>query len=84
MKTENASTQTTGWQPIETAPRDGQRIILWNGEISVIAHFLRDGGAFAGTMSGSEGRVGYTGWYGDQLFTHWMPAPEPPEDVHGR
>jgi len=68
----------SGWQPIETAPRDGTKILGTrldgrNWEIEVI--WLQ------------QGRVElwdtYNGWLEDNLEdgpTHWVPLPEPPDD----
>jgi hypothetical protein len=69
------------WQPIETAPRDGTRVLLW--------------GACSGDVGGQlTGPVAVTGCFSDyaQAFeadptdyytvaveaTHWMPLPAPP------
>ena len=68
----------TEWQPIETAPKDGTKVLL---------------GRFSGTGTDHDGRVrvdwyrqlgdSYIGW-GDFNMrywppTHWMPIPPPPE-----
>ena len=71
----------TGWQTIETAPKDGTSILLygyWEGEI----HKIED--------EKNIWMAQYT--YGDWLInggdsygsyvrnpTHWMPLPEPPK-----
>lgn len=62
------------WQPIETAPRDGRRVLAWidEPERSQIAFaklwFYEDG-----TLGG-----GAEGFIGKWNITHWMPLPEPP------
>lgn len=63
------------WQPIETAPRDGARILVWPtrafGQL-FIEIGLRD---FDGA------------WFTDDASpidpppTHWMPLPEPPAEA---
>ncbi len=56
-----------GWQPIETAPRDGTPIML--------------GFAGAGVSSGLWWRGGWARGPAEQNDlspTHWMPLPEPP------
>lgn len=58
------------WQPIETAPKDGTEIILWNKS----------------WQSPHSGYYGWRGWeqayecgpWKNQP-THWMPLPEPPK-----
>jgi hypothetical protein len=71
------------WQPIETAPRDGTRILALVSEV---------GGHLTGRMfsvwhegvtpSGfNHGWAVYPGFGGvdDNWFSHWMPLPEPPQ-----
>jgi hypothetical protein len=52
------------WQPIETAPKDGTRILLWCGSK---AH------TFVGQWSRGS-------WVGAKYHTptHWIPLPAPP------
>jgi len=64
------------WQPIETAPRDGTDIIVWDGDIVTI------------TTWGKTAHVPLYGWLQvawadpqdvDLMYpqpTHWMPRPE--------
>lgn len=60
------------WQPIETAPKDGERIIAWwpIGKV-IIAHYER-GGWESDAM-----------WERRNLLipdlTNWMPLPKPPK-----
>lgn len=72
--------QDDGWQPIETAPKDGTWIIA-----------LADCGNpnFAGhgvVQWRGDGRTANAhGWYDDRVqmmddATHWMPLPSPPHD----
>jgi hypothetical protein len=60
------------WQPIETAPKDGTVVLLWDGE------YVTQGTHFGG-MWLPHGECDFAGpnW----LPTHWMPLPEPPRDV---
>ena len=57
-----------GWQPIETAPKDGTRVLLWIEPVKIAMPF-----------AWQDGR-----WMGDDYPlnmawpTHWMPLPEPP------
>jgi hypothetical protein len=54
----------TRWQPIETAPKDGTDILVWEG-------------GSVGTVWFSQVFGEWLGPYPD--FTHWMPLPDPPE-----
>lgn len=78
------------WQPIETAPKDGAWIFIWNGQWPhpVKAQWREnDGedGVFYGwsfdefiNMGGCED--GFLGWQEDiddgNMPTHWMPLPK--------
>ena len=64
----------TGWQPMETAPKDGTQLLLW---INGIEPRPRIG---YWSERGSD-----TGWYGLQsqhfigvIVTHWQPLPPAP------
>ena len=55
------------WQPIETAPKDGQLVMIWNKSYKI---------ALQGRWEGED-----TGWVGDDVIlfpTHWRPLPAPP------
>lgn len=77
------------WQPIETAPKDGQSILLLNGKAhspeALVAHWCR---VYPENPQGT--------WHSVSRFncefalqrrfltqspdaTHWMPLPEPPK-----
>ncbi len=68
------------WQPIETAPKDGRRIIV-SCDGRVRTAYWTDNG---------EARRPKPYWYYDSAMgvkwvrnnppTHWMPLPEPPQD----
>lgn len=75
MKAELATLKARAqWQPIETAPKDGNRVLLWN----------RDWAApFAGQFYGEAAG----GWRLDYRIapfthqpTHWMPLPPAPAE----
>lgn len=64
-----------GWQPIETAPKDGTRVLLFDAGRSppnMIAHW--DWNRWCGdkTISGR-----FTIW-ADVSGAYWMPLPSPP------
>lgn len=74
MKTPESSESASAWQPIETAPRNGTKILLW----------------CAGNPSGEWPFMAtwdpYHGFWvihvdGQSLHepTHWTPLPDPPE-----
>jgi hypothetical protein len=75
------------WQPIETAPKDGTRIIGWSWQY---------GASETSSKTYSQGSIGYEQgltdrwwqWYEPQsgclsrwLPTHWMPLPPTPKDA---
>lgn len=76
------------WQPIETAPKDGSAILLWDAEreVAIVGMWL----SFAGTNSPDSYEPAYSGWDSisgvptwldaspDAQPTHWMPLPAPP------
>ena len=58
----------TDWQPIETAPDDGRKIIVYGGSRTEPTIEEADGGwwrLYIGAMN--------------SIPTHWMPLPEPPK-----
>ena len=61
----------TDWQPIDTAPRDDDDILLWDGH-SVKMGWLDDDGKhkFITDFGGPHNVVD---------ATHWMSLPEPPK-----
>jgi hypothetical protein len=63
----------TGWQPIETAPRDGTEILFW------VAPEMSEGWAEVGHWF----ETAHDGWWVAHTIerkpTHWMPLPEPPK-----
>lgn len=72
------------WQPIETAPKDGTELLLWNGEH--IIGWWETGREFRGSDHFNDWSFGYETVSGyDAGFkrvnkpTHWQPLPEPPE-----
>lgn len=81
----------SGWQPIETAPRDGTELLLYSLDV------VRYPGAGDGVVVGWAVRVlgghrwvcdiATTDGYDDDMWlsneeitpTHWMPLPAPPK-----
>lgn len=69
------------WQPIETAPKDGTRIIAWRVNVmSPFVVFWREHG-----LSAEDGEFGWLTLSGIKVHrcygadpTHWMSLPAPP------
>ena len=75
------------WQPIETAPKDGTKIIVWtvHDEVEVSEWFRTTGDEYVEAEGGlyrKENKLYYEGWNGNKP-THWMPLPPPPTDGAG-
>lgn len=63
------------WQPIETAPKDGTTLLVWNP-----TWYQGKGGQCVGVWFRPESK-----WYSIEITmsiqpTHWMPLPEPPTE----
>lgn len=60
------------WQPIETAPRDGEEFLGWLGgdaNVHEICYWSAPDDCWCNSY----------GWHLDAKLTHWMPLPEPPQ-----
>lgn len=82
----------TAWQPIDTAPKDGQRILLsysyssirrtvigqWDDEIY---HPPNKDSPSAGWLIHECEDNYYTFFLRPDLVTHWMSFPDPPKEV---
>lgn len=72
------------WMPIETAPKDGSAVLLWDGYESIIGFWWRGRQFLNSPMSEfwSDGPVPCNGYDAgmNQLRepSHWMPLPAPP------
>lgn len=62
------------WQPIETAPKDGTRIMAIDGR-----HLVAVAKWVSYTVDGEE-RGGWLGMPGIEPPTFWMPLPAPPKE----
>lgn len=73
----------SGWQPIETAPKDGTRILIYNkgnmNDEPPIASFVRVD--WYRTDKKLSGFIGF-GLENKKYFphSHWKPLPEPPQE----
>ena len=77
-----ADSDTTLWQPIETVPKDGRRVLL--------AKYVRATNVHTGEPYWRNVWITEDGWNADEdqwsddggesQPTHWQPLPEPPHD----
>ncbi len=75
------------WHPIETAPKDGTRILVSSKGWVVIAYWdesAKFGGGFTDDHPGwqtnaSDGDEYYANALEPSEVTHWMSLPEPPK-----
>ncbi len=68
FKEEGGSIEFDNWEPIETAPQDGTRVLIYERRYGTM-EFAR----WIGAPHNHWGD-GYKSW----KPTHWMPLPEPP------
>lgn len=67
------------WQPIETAPPDVRRCMLWCSDYPTFKRISEDDEPLKfGCIV--EGKPYGEGMTGDWSFSHWMPLPPPPEN----
>lgn len=59
------------WQPIETAPKDGNEILLWVVDLGARPAFWEND-VWCSPVDGHT-------MYGNGEVSHWMPLPEPPQ-----
>jgi hypothetical protein len=68
------------WQPIETAPRDGTKILAINNRGNQCVCLWQNGSCSWISMFSSGPSPFINGGCGSVL-THWMPLPEPPAEL---
>lgn len=80
------------WRDIETAPRDGTRVLLamgdgdvrdgwWDGEVELVAHPTIDQMIWRGAWVDGEVHGSIWGLVKVEYDpTHWQPLPSPPEN----
>lgn len=66
----------SGWQPIETAPKDGAWVLVIEGQVPDKPQFVAKWNDYGWVDCDDD--VNYT-----INPTHWMPLPEPPISVSG-
>ena len=65
------------WQPIETAPKDGEDLLLWwEEDVAIGCWWLFHPNVHPPRWVDSREDAGVTH---DPEPTHWMPLPEPPK-----
>lgn len=64
------------WQPIETAPKDERRVVLFNPHES--GHWQFQIGAFWEELGGWQYDGATPSYSNAYQPTHWMPLPDPP------
>lgn len=86
---EESSAPISGWQPIDSAPIECRRVLVWGGEIS-ISHgddniFTPNNTVYIASREVDEGA-----WFAGHTFddeaiwirpSHWMELPVPPEEI---
>lgn len=81
----SAHADRAGWQPIETAPKDGSMVLLTDGSY-VDAGFYHDGSACYGHRGGAgffaEEDRGSLLTASNFMATHWQPLPLPHGESH--
>ena len=72
------------WQPIETAPKDGSRVLIWRGDTysaEAVAGYWDDDKYARNPRPYWTGHDHYwrgKRWCREHAPTHWMTLPEPP------
>lgn len=64
------------WQPIETAPKDGTSVLLWDGEFQFTGEWMVE--AIDGSHWWIATLHGQKQVACDPQPTHWHPLPPPP------
>ena len=60
------------WQQIESAPTEGEHVLITDGETIFTAFLLSQPTVWLDAWSGTRMTAAFTP-------THWMPLPEPPK-----
>lgn len=64
---------TAQWLPIDTAPKDGTDILLYDGDTMVICRWNERRKEWVDSWNQTEFETDV------EPVTHWMPLPEPPK-----
>lgn len=68
--------EATDWQPVETAPEDGEPILCARGNSRFIARWWTAEGGWSLDLGGDDECLVLRT---ENAPTHWMPLPEPPQ-----
>jgi len=73
------NTKTNNWQKIETAPKDGTLILMWNGDEQQVCSWYCPG-VLTERYFWAHGDILDDYNSKQELYgpTHWMPLPPPP------
>jgi hypothetical protein len=78
--TTTCTAKLKGWQPMETVPKDGTLILcyhkLWKTPMTV--SWFKQGHQIERNIRAHWMQAGYTHFWPDEAFSHWMPLPKPP------
>lgn len=72
----------TDWQPIETAPKDGESFLAVdanNGPEYRVVYYDDDPLHLPYIWHVEDAGAGFN--HHENFFTHWMPLPEPPKEA---
>jgi hypothetical protein len=61
------------WQPIDTAPKDGTKILIYDGVWITVSRWLNDDWV----VSWNNENL----CQGGDFVLHWMPLPAPPQET---
>ncbi len=61
------------WQPIETAPKDGTDVLVWDGRAVQLAQAYEENGVVCWWNSSEQCKI-------DGSFLRWQPLPAPPKE----
>jgi hypothetical protein len=80
-ETDMSETKLTGWQPIESAPKDGTYVLVTNGvaQASWVAKFVGERAFIENPWMSMMLNLWHSPVrYFSTIPTHWMPLPAPP------
>lgn len=71
----------SGWQPIETAPKDGTQLLLYDCGVIKIGSWREDDYRGIEEWLENDWNDFSTGWASSPIYaSHWQPLPTPPKE----